>query len=304
MAELPVGAILMKQVVAVIDDRTSVVCLHAAGQIQPVGETFKTLNGEYLSPPFHVHCRSKVVPWMPGFVNAQRKLANDELRKRPPSQRRLADGRERRKIPDELNVEKPVADPVLAEDAALNALPDPRALTPEEEELARGYQLNSAALNDFLRKWQNGAGRVPPGYRHSVELFEQQTALLDELIRASTVDQKLIVWRGMRIPREFRLDDMTGLEMSDSAFVSTSTSRDVAMEFVDASRRGYALMEMEVEPGIGALRVQGLPNPLAEYEAEKEILLERDLVFRVVADTVQEIGGEEVRVLKVKVSRS
>lgn len=79
----------MKQVVAVIDERTTVVCLHAAGQIRPVDEPFETLAGDFDYPPFHVHCRSVEVPWMAGFVNEQRAAANAELQTRPLKERRI-----------------------------------------------------------------------------------------------------------------------------------------------------------------------------------------------------------------------
>lgn len=91
--------LVQKQLVAKIDRRTTVVCLHAAGQIQPVDRPFQTINGDYDRPPFHVHCRSLVTVWMPGFVNRYRAEANAELRLRPLSQRRLADGRIPSRIP-------------------------------------------------------------------------------------------------------------------------------------------------------------------------------------------------------------
>jgi hypothetical protein len=83
---------ILKQLVAVIDRRTTVVCLHAAGQIQPVDEPFETLAGDYDAPPFHMHCRSIVVPWMAGMVSGIRKEANDELLRRPLKQRRIGPG--------------------------------------------------------------------------------------------------------------------------------------------------------------------------------------------------------------------
>lgn len=81
--------LLFKQLFAVIDHVTTVVCLHAAGQIRGIDEAFETLNGNYMEPPFHIRCRSKVTPWMPGFVNEQRKASNAELLLRPLAQRRI-----------------------------------------------------------------------------------------------------------------------------------------------------------------------------------------------------------------------
>lgn len=84
---MPEDDLLFKQLHAVIDHRTTLVCLNAAGQVQPVEEPFDTLNGMLDRPPFHVHCRSIVVPWMSGFVNDIRRDANDELARRPEKQR-------------------------------------------------------------------------------------------------------------------------------------------------------------------------------------------------------------------------
>lgn len=80
--------LLLKQLHAVIDKRTTMVCLDAAGQIQPVDEPFETLMGKRDMPPFHLHCRDVVVPWLPGFVSEQRKEANAEIKRRPLKQRR------------------------------------------------------------------------------------------------------------------------------------------------------------------------------------------------------------------------
>lgn len=79
----------MQQLEAVIDERTTMVCLRASGQIVPVGEPFDTLMGDLMAPPFHVHCRSVVVPWMPGFVSDTRAAANAEIARRPPKEKRF-----------------------------------------------------------------------------------------------------------------------------------------------------------------------------------------------------------------------
>lgn len=87
------GGLLMKQLLAVIDDRTTVICLATAGQIRPVDKPFDTPAGAIDLPPFHIHCRSLSVPWIEGLVSEQRRLANEELVKRPDVQRAAADGR-------------------------------------------------------------------------------------------------------------------------------------------------------------------------------------------------------------------
>lgn len=48
---------------------------------------FETINGVFEAPPFHIHCRSIVVPWMPGMINDERAIANAELQRRPKKDR-------------------------------------------------------------------------------------------------------------------------------------------------------------------------------------------------------------------------
>ena len=45
-----------KQVIAQIDNRTSVTCIYANGQIQPIGKPFETDQGLLDYPPFHPNC--------------------------------------------------------------------------------------------------------------------------------------------------------------------------------------------------------------------------------------------------------
>jgi hypothetical protein len=101
--------LVRKQVVAVIDERTTTVCLHAAGMIMEVGEPFETLAGDFMAPPFHVHCRSIMRPWMSGFLSKIREEANAELQKRPKAQRRLGpDGEIGGRIPPAYDWNQPV----------------------------------------------------------------------------------------------------------------------------------------------------------------------------------------------------
>jgi hypothetical protein len=54
--------LLLKQAVPVIDRRTTMTCLHVAGQIRPVDEPFDTLAGPFEYPPFHAHCYEGRLP--------------------------------------------------------------------------------------------------------------------------------------------------------------------------------------------------------------------------------------------------
>lgn len=84
-----VKPLVMLQVVSTIDSRTTTICLHAAGMMVEPGQPFHTLAGDFYHPPFHVHCRSIVQPWQPGYASDVRRRANTELQRRPIEQRRI-----------------------------------------------------------------------------------------------------------------------------------------------------------------------------------------------------------------------
>lgn len=64
---------LLRGLVHVIDHRTSDVCLDLAarGQVVATDEPWDTLLGEQMNPPFHEHCRTIVVPVIPGELEPQ-----------------------------------------------------------------------------------------------------------------------------------------------------------------------------------------------------------------------------------------
>lgn len=79
---------LRKQLVAVVDHSTTMICLDAAGQIRDLDKPFRTLVGDFQHPPFHRWCRTVVIPYLPGFVTDERTDANTEINRRPLEQRR------------------------------------------------------------------------------------------------------------------------------------------------------------------------------------------------------------------------
>lgn len=111
------GDPIRKQVLAHIDSNTTVVCLHAAGQIRDIDEPFDTLAGDFMRPPFHWGCRSLVIPWAPGMVQPHRDAANEELMSRPKKERRIGPGGEiGGRIPGSPSDRDPLAVDELPED--------------------------------------------------------------------------------------------------------------------------------------------------------------------------------------------
>jgi hypothetical protein len=80
--------VLKKQAYATVDTATTMVCLDVAGQIRDLDEPFDTLAGLFLSPPFHIHCRTVVLPYAAGVIRVQRAVANAEIRRRPLGEKR------------------------------------------------------------------------------------------------------------------------------------------------------------------------------------------------------------------------
>lgn len=70
---------LMRGLIHVIDHRTSPICLDLArrGQVVAIDEPWDTLLGEQYGPPFHAHCRTFVVPVIPGEMEPQEASQRD-----------------------------------------------------------------------------------------------------------------------------------------------------------------------------------------------------------------------------------
>lgn len=266
-------ALLMKQVTAVIDDRTTYVCLHAAGQIVPVEAPFDTINGQYDAPPFHIHCRSISAPWMPGFGNDMAAEANSELLRRPEKYRDWrsfkgmpspddAPFRGPSTLPDlrpnkYVNATRMTPDPIVVTGAVVLPVPlDLDAATKVIDEMQtkwvysrsdwralrdyRGY--GHEGMNEFLRR---GTVRNPKG-------AEEQVESLKRLFRnAPTTPQSITVYRGIDASTRAVLADMLaeGNTMIDRGFLSTTLDRDVTRGFTGSARDQGAVMEILVPKG-------------------------------------------------------
>ncbi len=107
----------------------------------------------------------------------------------------------------------------------------------------------------------------------------------------SALRDDISVERGVQDPTHvfgdaWRSDgDNTGLTWEDAAFVSTSTSGQTAEEFARLGIEGHAPLVMTVlaPKGIHAIRF-GVHGSIPQYNAEDEVVLDRGLRFRVIAD--------------------
>lgn len=84
--------VLRKQLIAVVDPATTMICLDCSGQVRDLSSEFHTLVGDFHQPPFHRWCRSVVIPYLPGGIDEQRAEANAEIGRRPLKERRKGPG--------------------------------------------------------------------------------------------------------------------------------------------------------------------------------------------------------------------
>lgn len=134
---------------------------------------------------------------------------------------------------------------------------------------------------------------------------------LDRLMSRSRVEEDVEVWRGSAtatdIFGERVAGDLTGFEWTEDAFVSTSADRRIAAQFAGmfGDRDRPVLMRVVAPSGTGALTLSGWEEGGLGLggASQAEVLLERGLRFRVLADrSVDEPGiPGKTRVLDVEV---
>jgi ADP-ribosyltransferase exoenzyme len=136
---------------------------------------------------------------------------------------------------------------------------------------------------------------------------------LDKAMAASPLSDNVVVYRGVPAERTHIMTkwldeagvtgkrDFTGLTWTDGGFVSTSTSKGFTQEtFASAAqptKEPPILMRIVVPKGTGALHVSDAKVGLKE----SELLLDRGLTFRVVADHGVADRGYGARMLDVEV---
>lgn len=122
---------------------------------------------------------------------------------------------------------------------------------------------------------------------------------IDSAMEQSRLTEEIQTWRGMANARRLfgnRLDgDLTGMEWREDAYVSTSADREVSQDFAEAGGGDRVMMRVVVPAGVGGIEISGTTGVLPE----SEVLLQRGLVMRVVADNGPDENG--VRQLDVEV---
>ena len=142
----------------------------------------------------------------------------------------------------------------------------------EEEELSPHYK----DVNDYLR---SGSGGTPQ--------IKSTIAGLDSAIGKSTLSADTQLYRGASLPSSMVSSFSVGSQIQDKAFVSTSTDRGVATQFMDGGRgTSDVVFTIRAPKGSNALTVDG--------SSEKEVLLPRGSSFKI--DSISKASNGEIHV--------
>ncbi|HZN76017.1 MAG TPA: NUDIX domain-containing protein [Micromonosporaceae bacterium] len=180
----------------------------------------------------------------------------------------------------------------------------PSHWTPDEaqntaEALSDYRSIGYIALNNSLR-----------GLGPSDSTTIWHTESIDRGMLASRLEQDVVVYRGIKFPDTVFGSAWTdsgskvGLSWTDPAYTSTTADRQVAasQDFTEENIES-ALMRLIVPSGVGAIRLSDIAPPDRQHlsvSEEAELLLQRGLTFRVVADYGYD-GTTKKRILDVEV---
>jgi hypothetical protein len=328
-----VADLILKQVVSVLDDRTTMICVDAAGQIRPVKLPFDTIAGSFDQPPFHVHCRSISVPWATGMVSDQRTLANAELRKRPlkdrdkrkykntvppppsnpnvqgivnrsinPAAQNVAGGQEMAATYERLAQTARQADEAAMDLGELGFMQRGAEATGDRTSLdARMAQVRYTQLRKSYEEGSTAEGRaaLDDGYFSSDESF-----LINETLRSGGEATDVI--RGLQsAAREWSLGapvtayrGMWDLGLSDESLVG-SVWEDAGFQSTTLDRnRAFTWASSRGDDVVMLDVVIPRGTRAAVGHDQMEVLIPDGAELRVVKDQVEEIAGRKVRVLK------
>lgn len=262
--------------VSTLDARTSLICASRDGQVFPLNKGPR--------PPAHPNCRSTTIPRIKGLEPVERqsyaewlkgqsvevqddilgrskailfrsgKLTLDRYVDRAGKTLTLDQLRATAGLAEELRVDSPVGPITAAEMAAL------RRYTSD------GYE----TINGSLRGWTPATAAT----RDHVDA-------LDTLLGRAALDEPTTVFRGVG-PRVFEAYRQlrVGTTFTDSAFSSTSLSRDIAEEFFEENNAEGWIFTLRLPEGFRALKVT---KASSVGEREREILIPRGVTWKVLS---------------------
>lgn len=161
-----------------------------------------------------------------------------------------------------------------------NMATTPEGITPSQMSAAIGSYRGSGyhPINAVTRAAEGGP-------IHQDNQVGREIHAIDAVMAESRTTVPVQVWRGFYGPSIFGPNyngDLTGVEFDEFGYASTSSERSVANRFAGSSSSGV-VMRTVVPPGVGAVQLSNV-CPGSSISCEAELLLERGLRFRIVAD--------------------
>lgn len=149
-------------------------------------------------------------------------------------------------------------------------------LSPLERQALSSYQgIGFEDINKALRQQVNMEG---------VD-FDSEIVPIDRAMQKSVLDKDIRVWRGVWDYKQTYgvddIEDLVGAEIKDLGYLSTSTDRNVAEEFVsfgDETNKKALLLEIAAPKGSRAVHML---EATGEASGEREILFDRGSKFRI-----------------------
>jgi hypothetical protein len=170
---------------------------------------------------------------------------------------------------------------------------------PEKVSIRNYANTSYETINSGLRYgWEPNIRNIPDDPK-TVALFKQEIVNLDRAMETSYLAEDLTLYRGARFPELSRqnlsienAEKLVGQTIEDKGFVSTSLKRKYADLGFGGTSKDQIGFIIKAPKGTHGIDMNGVK--LSNYTVEEEILLNRDLQFRItkVYDDVYDVNGE------------
>lgn len=164
--------------------------------------------------------------------------------------------------------------------------PNPRifsiSTTPQISKSLKDYGSDDyKRINTILRTIKRG-----DAIDEKIDFYVKNITKATELVRPFRLKEKFIVWRGLKMPSEFRyIDNVTSLKnkkyLNNDSFLSTSYSIKEALKFAE-----WCIFKIYVDPK------EDLNYVMMDLEQEKEILFEHSTYFEYIGESVYVFENE------------